>query len=115
MPAGRQRNSRRSNPPPERRELMRVLHVLHHSVPYLDGYTVRSRYIVEYQRRLGLTPIVLTPPQHEIEVGCPQRASALSSEEIGGVTYYRTALPGGRAATAARRVPLLKEHAMMAS
>ena len=43
---------------------MKILHVLHHSAPYLDGYCVRSKQIVDFQRRVGLDVRVLTGPQH---------------------------------------------------
>ena len=33
---------------------MKVVHVLETSAPELVGYTVRGRYIVNHQRRLGL-------------------------------------------------------------
>ena len=33
---------------------MRVLHLIDHSVPHHSGYSFRSRYIVQIQRRLGI-------------------------------------------------------------
>jgi glycogen(starch) synthase len=73
---------------------MRVLHVLHHSVPYLDGYCIRSKQIVDFQRSIGIDIEVVTLPQHELEV---QRAPDqwVASETIDGVVYHRTALPSG--------------------
>lgn len=93
---------------------MRVLHVLHHSVPYVDGYSVRSQYIVDHQRTLGLKPVVLTSAQHEIEVGRPGRHGELPRETIDGVSYYRTPLPGGHRGTQALRTPFLRQRAFMA-
>lgn len=43
---------------------MKVLHVLDHSIPYVDGYTIRSRHIVHKQKELGIHPVVMTSPLH---------------------------------------------------
>jgi glycogen synthase len=61
---------------------MKILHVLNHSVPHTDGYCVRSANIVEFQARIGLSPLVVTSPHHE-------PAPTQSREIIGGTTYYR--------------------------
>ena len=44
--------------------MMRVLHILDHSLPLQSGYVYRTLGIVEQQRRLGWEPILLTsrPP-----------------------------------------------------
>src|SRR6187401_934538 len=93
---------------------MKVLHVLHHSAPYLDGYCVRSKQIIDFQRRIGLDVRVLTGAQHEIEV---ERAAGVcpEPEQIDGVLYHRTPLPAGRFSRAARRTPFAREASMMAS
>ena len=84
---------------------MRVLHVLHHSTPYLDGYCIRSKQIVDFQHAIGLQVEVVTSPQHEIEV---QRLEGRppDPEAIDGVTYHRTALPAGTVARQAMRSSL---------
>src|SRR5207245_6635816 len=71
-------------------QAMTVLHVLDHSVPLHSGYSYRSRSIVEFQRRLGLRPVVLTSPKHGSEVA--------AVETIEGVCHHRTARHGGRSA-----------------
>jgi len=76
-----------------------VLHVLDHSVPLHSGYSYRSRSIVEFQRRLGLRPVVLTSPKHGSE--------ADAVETIDGLRYYRTARERGR-------VPFVRELQLMA-
>jgi glycogen synthase len=76
-----------------------VLHVLDHSVPLHSGYSYRSRSIVEFQRRLGLRPVVLTSPKHGSE--------ADAVETIDGLRYYRTAGERGR-------VPFVRELQLMA-
>src|SRR4051812_46925243 len=43
-------------------EEMKVIHVLETSAPELVGYTIRGRYIVNHQRKLGLDPVVITSP-----------------------------------------------------
>jgi glycogen(starch) synthase len=61
---------------------MTILHVLDHSMPVSSGYSSRSRYIVEFQRRLGLRPVVLTSPKH---------GSAHDGiETIDGIRHHRT-------------------------
>ena len=61
---------------------MKVLHVLEKSAPELVGYTIRARYIVEHQRRLGLEPVVVTSPF--------SRGDGQRTDEIDGVRYYRS-------------------------
>src|SRR5207245_3312206 len=78
---------------------MTVLHVLDHSVPLHSGYSYRSRSIVEFQRRLGLRPVVLTSPKHGSEVD--------AVETIEGVCHHRTARERGR-------VPFVRELQLMA-
>jgi PEP-CTERM/exosortase A-associated glycosyltransferase len=68
---------------------MKVLHVLHYSVPSLSGYTVRSRSIVCFQAKLGLEPVVVTSPRQE-----PVPADQV--EVFDDVRYYRTPPPKGR-------------------
>jgi PEP-CTERM/exosortase A-associated glycosyltransferase len=43
---------------------VRVLHVLHHSLPAVDGYAIRSDYIMRFQRQLGMEPAAVTSAQH---------------------------------------------------
>lgn len=64
---------------------VKVVHIIVRSVPVLDGGTIRSKYIVEYQRRCGIEPIVVTSPSH------PGSSSPL--EVINGIHYYRTTMP----------------------
>lgn len=63
--------------------MTKILHILDHSIPTLDGYAVRSLNIVNYQRQLGLDPIVMTSSQHE------SRGES-ESERFDGVRYFRT-------------------------
>ena len=43
---------------------MRILHVLHNSVPLLCGYSIRSSYIVNLEREMGWDTRVVTSGQH---------------------------------------------------
>jgi PEP-CTERM/exosortase A-associated glycosyltransferase len=80
---------------------MRVLHVLHTSLPFICGYSIRSDYILRFQREQGFDPAVVTSAQHpEGETPC---------EEIQGFTHWRT--PAGRM----KRVPLVREWQLMRS
>jgi glycosyltransferase involved in cell wall biosynthesis len=64
---------------------MKVLHVLDHSLPYITGYSLRSHYIMSLQREVGMTPLAVTSPVHEL-VSHPM-------ELIEGVFHYRTFSP----------------------
>ena len=78
---------------------MRILHVLHNSVPLLCGYSIRSGYIVDLERAMGWDPRVVTSGQHP-------NGNAMK-ETIAGTEYRRTAAPGNQ------RVPFAKEWALM--
>jgi len=75
-----------------------VLHVLDHSLPIQSGYSYRSWSIVQFQRRFGLRPVVLTSPK--------QGGRADGVETIEGVPHYRT--------RARRAAPFVREMAQMA-
>jgi len=78
---------------------MRILHVLDHSLPMLDGYSVRSKHIVEGQLATGLDVAVVTAYMPML--------NPPSVEDVNGVSYYRTvpAHPGG----ILTRVPFLRQ------
>lgn len=59
---------------------MRVVHVMHHSLPGSDGYAIRAKYLLEAQQRQGHEVVVLTSPA--------QGAKAID-EVIGGIRYVR--------------------------
>ncbi|MBW2733141.1 MAG: glycosyltransferase [Deltaproteobacteria bacterium] len=42
---------------------MRVLHALHLSLPFIAGYSIRSSYILRFQRQHGIDPVVVTSAQ----------------------------------------------------
>jgi PEP-CTERM/exosortase A-associated glycosyltransferase len=63
---------------------MKILHVLESSIPQYGGYTIRARSIVDYQRRIGLEPVVVTSPFF------PAKDRAIRIENHEGVRYYRT-------------------------
>ncbi len=65
---------------------MRVLHLLHRSVPGTHGYAIRSREIVTKQLEKGLEPLVVTSPS-QAPLG---ELDAEQSEYIDGVRYFRT-------------------------
>lgn len=81
---------------------MRILHVLHHYFPILDGYTIRSMYILRHQRALGLDVAVLTSAQ--------QGQRSEECEDVEGVRVFRTrgepavGPPGVREALSVRRL-----------
>jgi len=80
---------------------MRVLHVLHTSLPYICGYSIRTDYILRFQREQGLIPAAVTSAQHP--------NGTVLREEIQGFTHWRTP------ARAGRQTPLLREWQLMRS
>src|SRR4051794_6136456 len=76
----------------------RILHVLDHSEPHRSGYAIRSKSIIQFQRELGLEPVVLTSPKHG-----PAPAPL---EVIRDVAHHRTA---PLAKGFGRNIPFLRE------
>jgi PEP-CTERM/exosortase A-associated glycosyltransferase len=66
--------------------LMRILHLLHRSVPGTHGYAIRSSEIVTKQLEKGLEPLVITSPSQS-PLG---KLDGERSEYIDGVRYFRT-------------------------
>lgn len=66
-----------------------VLHVLDHSLPEQSGYAFRSHAILRELQRQGIGLEVITSPK--------QGKVAEPAEEIDGIRYLRTALPGNAA------------------
>jgi PEP-CTERM/exosortase A-associated glycosyltransferase len=79
---------------------MRVLHVLHNSLPLLCGYSIRSGAILRHQRQQGLDPVVVTSAKN------PNPTTALV-DHVEGITHFRT--------TRLTRpsLPILHERALM--
>jgi PEP-CTERM/exosortase A-associated glycosyltransferase len=61
---------------------MKILHVLDHSIPVLDGYSLRTLSILRHQRELGWSTVHLTGPKHEIP--------GPATEQVDGWTFFRT-------------------------
>ena len=61
---------------------VKVLHVLDHSLPVTDGYSMRSHNILRYQQWSGLAPVGLTSGKHGL--------SPSERDVIEEVTYYRS-------------------------
>jgi PEP-CTERM/exosortase A-associated glycosyltransferase len=62
--------------------VMRILHVLDHSLPLHSGYTFRTRAILKAQQSMGWEVACLTGARHTTEGPDP--------EAIDGLTFYRT-------------------------
>ena len=77
--------------------IMKVLHVLDHSVPIYSGYSFRTLAILRHQRALGWKTVQLTGLKHT--TACPPH------EEVDGFEFYRTT----RSRTSPLRGPLLNE------
>lgn len=61
---------------------MRVLHVLHTSLPKISGYSIRSEYIIRFQKENGIEPMVVTGTQDANE--------GADRVELDGTSYCRT-------------------------
>ncbi|WP_028571764.1 glycosyltransferase [Desulfonatronum lacustre] len=81
-----------------------VLHVLDRSIPNLSGYSIRSKYIVDFQARNGLSPLVATTPKYERTV---------AHEKINGVEYHRSYEKPGKIMRILQKIPFLREQCMM--
>jgi PEP-CTERM/exosortase A-associated glycosyltransferase len=82
----------------------RVLHVLDHSWPVLDGYSQRSRSVLSAQAHLGFRPSVLTSPLHQSD------DPSASDTSVDGIRYFRTYVPRGLGGSAIRAGwPILRE------
>ena len=66
---------------------MKILHILHRSLPGTHGYAIRSKYIVECQKQLSLDPVVITSPFQSGSKGAKG-----NPEYINDIPYYRTNL-----------------------
>jgi glycogen(starch) synthase len=87
---------------------IRVLHVLDHSLPVLDGYAQRSRSIITEQVALGMKPTVVTSPLHQLD------DPSASDTVLENVRYFRTPLNVGLAGRAIQgKWPVLRELAVV--
>ncbi len=82
---------------------MKVLHVLNHSVPWNDGYAIRSKHIVDFQKKIGISPIVVTSPRHEPEISS-------MCELFNDIPYYRTVFKNSSLERLQCKLPIFKEY-----
>lgn len=81
--------------------MIRVLHVLDHSIPLHSGYTFRTAALLREQRALGWETHHLTSPK--------QGTTCASFEEVDGLGFYRTP----RASGPLTHLPVARELALM--
>ena len=81
--------------------MIRVLHVLDHSIPLHSGYTFRTAALLREQRAMGWETFHLTSPK--------QGETAAPFEDVDGLRFYRTPLAKGTLA----KIPVGKELALM--
>ncbi len=86
---------------PQKGWMMRVLHILDHSIPLHSGYTFRTAALLREQRALGWETVHLTSPKQG-KVGAP-------FDEVDGLRFYRTEPSAGLLAT----LPVAREMALM--
>lgn len=81
--------------------MIRVLHVLDHSIPLHSGYTFRTAALLREQRALGWETFHLTSPK--------QGKTIASVEDVDGLRFYRTPSATGFLAD----LPIGRELALM--
>lgn len=87
---------------------IRVLHVLDHSWPVLDGYSQRSRSVIAAQRSLGFQPAVVTSPLHNLD------DPASGEVDLDSIHHFRVPNRSGVLWRAIRhRWPLFREAAVI--
>lgn len=70
--------------------MMKILHILDHSIPLHSGYTFRTRAILEQQRARGWETAHVTSAKHTQAAKCDA-----AYEEVDGFGFYRTSLSRG--------------------
>jgi len=85
--------------------MMKILHVLDHSLPIISGYSIRSNYIVEFEKKKGILGTVITSPKHI--------TNSDIEEIINGITYHRTLFPKNKLDRLSCRIPFIKEFLLM--
>lgn len=73
-------------------KVKKVLCILNTSIPYIqNGYNIRSKYVVESLKNLGIKPVVLTRPGYPNDFinGLIKGEQDLIKNSINGITYYR--------------------------
>ena len=66
--------------------MLKVLHVLDHSLPLHSGYTFRTRAILKAQQAMGIELCAITGLRHSAAEG----PAGPPVEEIDGITFHRT-------------------------
>lgn len=97
---------------------MNILHILNDSLPHLSGYSIRSQYIAEFQKQIGINPFVITSPKF-YEFGKDINTSnvryqtsntfSMKCDIISGIPYYRTQTYNG----SFNIIPLLQEKILI--
>ncbi|WP_226019102.1 TIGR04063 family PEP-CTERM/XrtA system glycosyltransferase [Novosphingobium sp. FKTRR1] len=100
--------------------MMRILHVLDHSLPLHSGYTFRTRAILHAQQAMGLEVRGVTGQRQLDSAAWSTSAATLADPEVAeGLTFHRTpgvpkGLPGlrewGEITALARRIEALAEE-----
>lgn len=65
------------------------VHVVLEALPTQAGYTLRTHYLAQAQRQLGLAPAVVAQPSERLYGGQRVSADGIAVGKIDGVTYYR--------------------------
>lgn len=83
--------------------VMKILHILDHSIPLHSGYTFRTRAILEQQRKLGWETFHVTSAKHQ--------GANVAEETVDGLNFYRSERPDGLFS----KLPVLNQWAIVES
>jgi PEP-CTERM/exosortase A-associated glycosyltransferase len=86
---------------------MKILHFVNHSFPSkVDGYSIRTRFLVEAQRAAGHQPIVVTRPE------CPHDPGYTLGvvEHIGNIAHFHYVGADSSAVWACKQVPVARRY-----
>lgn len=64
---------------------IKIIHILNHSFPLLDGYASRSQSILIAQKKMKYHPVVLTSPKHEED----WKKKCSRKQVIDNIKFYR--------------------------
>ncbi len=87
--------------------MVKVLHVLDHTVPVQSGYSFRSRYLCVTERSLGIAPVVVSSARHP--------GGGPDPDQHDGIACYRTPLPASRLHRIELRIPFWRERVLTAA
>ena len=88
---------------------MKTLNVLDITVPLVDGYTTRAKYIVRSLKKLSFDPVVISSPRQPEDPNCKMNGHDLPVGSYNKILYYRSSNFASRKRRKLARIPFLRE------